>query len=223
MASPLISAHRAGHDHDVTPDLLDAISAAVALGVDLVEIDVRTRPDGTPAVGHDSVENSSPTMSDAIDRLGHTASLHLDLKEPDPAARIVGEAVAQLGPGRVIVTTAVDSDVPRILAWAETHAPTLLVGLSTSKRPTSHRAASTIARISSWFPRARMRRSGANLVVAHHIVARWWLARWAARRNLPLLVWTVDADADLQRWLHDPRATIVTTNRPARALQLRTK
>lgn len=221
MASPLISAHRAGHDHEVTPDLMDAISAAVALGVDLIEIDVRVRADGTPAVGHDSVGEASPTMAAAIARLGPRTLLHLDLKESDPDARIVDEAVTRLGSDRVIVTTAVDSDVPRILAWARTHAPGLLVGLSTSKKPTSHRASSAIARVSSWFPRVRMRRSGANLVVAHHLVARWWLARWAARRNLPLLVWTVDQDADLRRWLHDPRATIITTNRPARALQLR--
>lgn len=202
--------------------MLAAVDTTVALGVDLVEVDVRRRADGVVAVGHDLVDHRSPTLAHVIEHLGDRAALHLDLKEPDPKAAIVAEAVATLGADRVIVTTNEDADVPMIRAWATAHAPGLLVGLSTSRRvvhgPWAARAG---ARIASWFPRTRMRRSGADLVVSHHLLARWWLARWAAKRGLPLLVWTVDEDADLRRWLHDPRATIVTTNRPARALDLR--
>ena len=218
----LVSAHRAGSDEIAGPAVLAAVDAAVALGVDLVEVDVRRRADGVTAVGHDHVDDDSPILTEVIDRLGERAALHLDLKDPDPEAAIVAEAVAVLGADRVVVTTNEDADVPAIRAWAATHAPGMLVGLSTSRRVVHGPWTARIgARVASWFPRRRMRRSGADLVVAHHLVARWWLARWASRRGLPILVWTVDEDADLRRWLNDPRATIVTTNRPARALELR--
>jgi len=218
----LVSAHRAGSDEIAGPAVLAAVDSAVALGADLVEVDVRRRADGVAAVGHDLVDHDSPTLAHVIEHLGDRAALHLDLKEPDPHATIVAEAVGALGPDRVVVTTSEDADVPAIRTWATGHAPGLLVGLSTSRRVVHGRWTGRAgARIASWLPRTRMRRSGADLVVSHHLLARWWLARWAAKRGLPLLVWTVDEDTDLRRWLNDPRATIVTTNRPARALELR--
>ena len=219
----LVSAHRAGSDDVTGSAILAAVVEAVRIGVDLVEVDVRRRrPDGVAAIGHDHVDDASPTLDGAMAALDGRVRLHLDLKEPDPEAEIVARAVAALGVDRVVVTTNEDADVPRILTWARANAPGLLVGLSTSAR-SAHggRRSLATARVASWFPRTRMRRSGTNLVVSHHVVARWWLARWAHRRHLPLLVWTVDEDRDLRRWLSDPRATIVTTNRPARALDLR--
>lgn len=218
-----ISAHRAGGDtrpgETVEPNSLDAIAAAVELGADLVEIDVHQHA-GAARLGHDQVDDTSPALAEALAALGDRAALHLDLKCADPDAVIVGQAVAALGAGRVVVTTNLDADVRRLKAWAVEHAPGLLVGLSTSAPPPGH---GLRARLVSWFPRTRMRRSGTDLVVSHHVLARWWLARWAHRRGLPLLVWTVDDDRDLIRWLRDPRTTIVTTNRPARALDLRSR
>jgi glycerophosphoryl diester phosphodiesterase len=35
------------------------------------------------------------------------------------------------------------------------------------------------------------------------------------------MVWTVDEDAEMRRWLTDRRVTVVITNRPADAVALR--
>ncbi len=220
---PLISAHRGGADDVGGQNSLAAVERAVLLGCELVEVDVRTRPDGTPVLGHDAITADSPTLADAVVLLGERTALHLDLKVADPDATIVALAVKALGARRVVVTTARDADVRSLRRWADTHATGLLVGLSTSRRPAAGRTARVAARLDSLRPRTRLRRSTANLVVSHHVLARWWLARWAKRRGLPLLVWTVDRDDDLRRWLTDPRTWAVTTNRPARALELRAK
>ncbi len=93
-----------------------------------------------------------------------------------------------------------------------------MIGLSTSARGDGLRRRD---RIAAWFPRRRLRRSGANVVVAHRVWARWWLRSYARRRGLPLLVWTVDTPAELQRWVNDPHTWLVTTNYPERALAAR--
>lgn len=224
MANPLISAHRGGDDTPPAgtgprprPNSIAAVASAAALGADLIEIDVHLHH-GVAKLGHDSVDDLSPTLAQAIEALGDRAALHLDIKSGDANCAVVDQAVRALGIGRLIVTTNRDADVRAIRAWSGHHAPGLLVALSTSAPPPGR---GPRARLVSLFPRLRIRRSGANVVAAHHIVARWWLVRWTARRGLPLLVWTVDADADLARWLRDDRVAIVTTNRPARALALR--
>ena len=35
------------------------------------------------------------------------------------------------------------------------------------------------------------------------------------------MIWTVDEDAELKRWLADSRATVLITNRPADAVAMR--
>ena len=71
------------------------------------------------------------------------------------------------------------------------------------------------------FPGGRLRRSDATLIVCQKDLARAWIARWARRRRLPLLVWTVDEPAELRRWLADSRTWAVTTDHPRTALALR--
>ncbi|HVX55206.1 hypothetical protein, partial [Nocardioides sp.] len=56
---------------------------------------------------------------------------------------------------------------------------------------------------------------------AHHALAAATLARLARQHGLDLLVWTVDDPRLLRWWLAPGRAWMVTTNHPARALDLR--
>ncbi|MCW2825473.1 MAG: hypothetical protein JWQ91_2390, partial [Aeromicrobium sp.] len=144
---------------------------------------------------------------------------HVDLKVAGDDVRLVAHIVAALGVDDVVVTTAEDSSVRRIRRWSRTHAPGLLVGLSSSPRswrgsPWKRR----LVRIEAAFPRTRVRLSHANLVVSHKTVARLTLRSYARRRRLPLLVWTVDSPSELEQWMNDPAVWMVTTNYPARAL-----
>jgi glycerophosphoryl diester phosphodiesterase len=77
------------------------------------------------------------------------------------------------------------------------------------------------AQLASYFPATRIRRSGANLVASHKLVARLSLKAYARRRGLQLVVWTVDGEAELARWMNDPDVWMVTTNHPKRAIAAR--
>lgn len=238
----LVSAHRGGAGDDRgAENTLAAFEAAIALGCDYVEFDVRLTADGTPVVFHDDeVDDDAVLRSIACHRLEQftgTAVVtlesvlelirgrigaHVDLKVPGHDVEVARQVVAALGVDRVVVTTAEDQSVRRLVRWSHREAPGLLVGLSSSPRSTRlGRAGRWLAMAEAAFPRTRMRRSRANLVVAHRSVARWSLRSYARRRGLPLLVWTVDHPADLARWMNDPDVWMVTTNHPERALAVR--
>jgi glycerophosphoryl diester phosphodiesterase len=59
------------------------------------------------------------------------------------------------------------------------------------------------------------------VLVAHHVLARVRLLRWAHRREVRVLVWTVDSPRVVAAALRDPRVWMVTTNRPEAALAAR--
>ena len=191
--------------------------AAVALGCDYVELDVQRTPAGRLVVAHDAPdEESGWSLDEVLEAVGPTAGVHLDLKIDEGEVEAVAHVVAAVGAGRVVVTTAVDASIARLRAWRDAHAPELLLGLSTAYSGTG-----LGRRMVGWWPRARMRRARPDVVVSQHVLARWWLRRWARQHGFLLLVWTVDDDADLRYWLRPGCCWMLTTNEPTRALTLR--
>ena len=234
----LVSAHRggAGDDHS-SENTLDAFEAAIALGCDYVEFDVRLTADGTPVVFHDDELTDGTVRSIAGHRLDEFTGVvlvtlddvlaviqgrikaHVDLKVRGHEIELAEHIVDVLGVSNVIITTAEDSSVRRLIAWSHDHAAGLLVGLSSSPRSWDGRPwRRRLVRLEAAFPRTRVWLSQANVVVSHKALARWWLRGYARRRSLPLLVWTVDRPDELDRWMNDPWVWMVTTNYPARAL-----
>jgi len=41
------------------------------------------------------------------------------------------------------------------------------------------------------------------------------------RAGIKTMIWTVDEDREIRRWLADPRVTVLITNRPADAAAMR--
>jgi len=213
----LVSAHRC-----LTRE---AIEHGVALGAEYVEIDVQRCADGSLVLHHDPVDVAPPGTlgyAEALDLLAGRARLHLDLKVQGGEVPIVAQAVARLGADQLLVTTLDDDGVRAVRDWAEAEGLELLVGLSLGRGlrdiPVLH---AIRVRLSELFPHVRYRRAGANVVVAHHWLARLGLRRFARRHRLPLLVWTVDTPRSMAYWMRPGRAWLVTTNRPDVALDLR--
>jgi hypothetical protein len=77
------------------------------------------------------------------------------------------------------------------------------------------------ARVGELYPSRRWRTSGAGVLVAHHVLARIRLLRWARRRGVRVLVWTADAPRVVAAALKDPRVWMLTTNRPEAAIAMR--
>src|SRR3954454_17060974 len=212
---------------------LPALEAALALGVDYVEFDVWRRDDGSYVVDHDPEHDLGLPYEVVLRAFQGRAHAHIDLKFTSPgpayedgraweveAARL---AVDVLGHDRMIVTTGHDLAVRAVRDWGDAEGLDLRVGLSLGR---SIRRLSMIRRVTvlraELFPHVRIGESRANLVVAHHVLARLGVALFARRRGIPLLVWTVDTPRALRYWLRNGRAWLVTTNHPGLALEVRT-
>jgi glycerophosphoryl diester phosphodiesterase len=213
---------------------LPALAEALALGVEYVEFDVWRRDDGSYVVAHDPQHDLGLPYETVLRAFAGRAHAHIDLKFTSPAAaydegrahevEAARLAVDALGHERMIVTTGHDRAVRAVRDWGDTEGLDLRVGLSLGR---SIRRLSLIRRITvlreELFPHFRIRESRANLVVAHHVLARLGVAAYARRRGIPLLVWTVDSPRGLRYWLRPGRAWLVTTNHPGLALDIRAR
>jgi glycerophosphoryl diester phosphodiesterase len=158
--------------------------------------------------------------------------VHLDLKrcsgpDEEDAARgrevaLVARAVEVMGAGNVVVTGLDDEAVAAVRAWSRGRHPELLVGFALGRDLVGLPPGQLVRTgLGDLVPDRRLRRCDANLVVCEKSLARAWIAGWARRRGLPLLVWTVDDPRELRSWLDDSRAWLITTNFPRRASQVR--
>lgn len=244
----LLSAHRcgAGGDRDLE-NTRPALERALELRVEYVEFDVHRCADGELVLCHDDwvlVDGEKRWVrevsyrqfaahapralryDEVLEALEGHAYAHIDLKFTSPGGvhevAAVERAVAVLGAERIVVTTLDDRSVRAVREWSDAQGLPVLAGLSLGRRVRGLplRAAVRI-RLSELFPRLRYRASLANVMVANHTLARYGVARFARRRGLPLLVWTIDTEKSLRYWLKPGRAWLVTTNHPALALEVR--
>ncbi|MGZ4541250.1 MAG: glycerophosphodiester phosphodiesterase [Blastococcus sp.] len=175
-------------------------------------------------------------LDEALDALRGRKKVHLDLKflsDPDDGGsegrghevELVEHVLSIMGAPNVLVTTLEDESVRAIRAWSRQACPELRVGLSLGRDGAGLGNRELLAtRLGEFFPARRIEACDANLVACHKTIAKLRGAAWAARRNLPLLVWTVDDPDDpdeLRSWLLDPRAWLITTNFPREAADLR--
>lgn len=246
MGRPLISAHRFGAGRRVDLEHARAtLEEALAVGVELVEMDVRRTRDGLLVLGHDAdlvvdgeahpirqltgdrwraLHPAGLTYAEALALLGDHVIAHVDMKISGAAAQVeaLGAALAVLPPGRVVVTTGSEQAALAMRDWSGVRGIDLMVGLSLGSTVAGLPLREQLAiRRSELFPGRRYARSQANLVVANHWLARISVARFARRRRLPLLVWTVDGRRNLTHWLRRTDVWAVTTNEPALAARIR--
>lgn len=172
-------------------------------------------------------------FADALALLAaHGRKAHLDYKFASPqsggrpeesweveATKIV---LSHLAPSDFIVTTTEDHSVRLLRDWADNTGVPLVVGLSIGRHRLTGMAwwQQVRWRAEELFPARRVRSCRANLIVAHRLLARARLLKWAHANNLPVLVWTVDSPGELRRLLADPRVWMVTSNFPERGLGL---
>jgi glycerophosphoryl diester phosphodiesterase len=234
---PLVSAHRGGGEAH-RPATSEAYRDAVTSGAEFAELDVRRLGDGTLVVFHDAcVAPSGPALGvlgypdlcaaagyevpRVPDVLGLLAAggigVHLDLKEVGYEADVVDLTERYVGQ-RYVATTLEDSSIRAITARYP-HARAAL-SLGRDLRELSHAAALAV-QCRELFPLRRLRACGATGIAMHQRLARRRLLSVAHTRGLESWVWTVDDDDLMRRFLTDPRVTVLVTNRPHRAVELR--
>ena len=233
---PAISAHRGGSEN-APGGTYRAYRGALAAGAEYVEVDVWRTADGVLVARHraragwgHAVGSLSyarlcelagyevPRIAAVLPLLAGRAIAHLDLKEAGCAAEAVQQAAEVLGPAGVIATTR-DSAVA---ASVKRHVPAVPVGVTVG----DDLAETTGLALRRGYPLGpgrldRVLAAHGDWAVLHHRAARPALLDACRGRGIKTMVWTVNSDRALARWLADPRVDVVVTDRPARARALR--
>ncbi|MGH2870328.1 MAG: glycerophosphodiester phosphodiesterase [Solirubrobacteraceae bacterium] len=219
----LIIAHR-GAWVQAPQNSLAALEAAIALGCDMVELDVRSTRDRRLVAIHDRRVGAAPvsglTLAELRERVepgqapeleamielaAGRIGLDVELKLQDRVDAALAVLHRRLDPAQYVVTSFLEST----LADVRTLAPQTRTGLliKPGRRP---------RRLEE-----RLKAAGISFVAPHASVARAGLLAWAAQRGLDTYLWTVNDRRAWRTLLADPRVTALITDRPAGALEAR--
>jgi glycerophosphoryl diester phosphodiesterase len=164
-AHPLVVGHR-GAAALAGENSLAAIEAALALGVDMVELDLVRDPSGKLVVAHEPSVADAPTLDDALALIAASAAgLLLDLKTPHVEADAVvalrrhamheRTLACSLSPAALRRLAAADADIARALSYPDDRLrvsqrprlePAVRAGLGVLRRTLPHRAPRWIRR-----------------------------------------------------------------------------
>jgi glycerophosphoryl diester phosphodiesterase len=216
---------------------IEAYTRALETGADYVEFDIRRTADGELAAFHDARTRQGealsaisyarlcqlagyevPRVADVMALIAGRATGHLDVKDAGGEDRVVRMALDLLGPGNFVVTTLEDESVAAIKARFPEVITALSLGRGLGEMPWSRRA---VTRLSELFPMRRLLACRADWAAVNHRLAQAGVLTQCHRAGIETMIWTVDDDAQISRWLGDPRITVLVTNRPAEALALR--
>ena len=223
--------------HGPRTGTIEVYANALETGAEYVEFDIRRTADGELAAFHDARTSQGdplaaisysrlcelagypvPRVTEVMAAIAGKATGHLDLKDTGGEDTVVEMALDILGPGNFVVTTLEDQSVAAIKARFPSVRVALSLGRDLDEVPRSRRAAT---RLSELRPMRRLRACRADWVAVHRRLAAAGVLAQCHRAGIKAMVWTVDEDAEMRRWLADQRVTVLITNRPADAVALR--
>lgn len=208
---------------------LAGLREAVGSGAEYVEIDVRRTADARLVVHHDPAvaglplnrltydrvqelsEQPVPLVTDALEIMAGRTRGHLDLKERGCEHEMTGLALEAFGPDGFVVTTGEATSIAEIKKAFPQVKTALSVGRNLWERDA----------VSNFAPLPFVRRAGADMVALNHRLARIGVLGQCARAGIPAMIWTVNAESLMRRFLADPRVAVLVTDHPSAALTLR--
>jgi glycerophosphoryl diester phosphodiesterase len=190
-------------------------------GADAVELDVRRTRDGVLVVHHDAHwrdmplastdygdmardEESPRKLEDVLAATGGGLALDVELKESGYEDDVVSLALTQVGIERLVVTSFLDEAVLAVKSRTPAVRAGLIVGRSAAPR----------VLLADALPFSRLRRCGADFLAPNVRLLVTGLRRRARNRGIPLLLWDVDDDVWIRRYLEDPGVIGVVTDSP---------
>lgn len=210
---------------------------ALRTGAEYIEFDIRRTADGELTAFHDACTRQGdalsaisyarlcdaagyevPRVADVMALIAGKAIGHLDLKDTGGEERVVDLALDLLGAGRFVVTTLEDESVAAVKARFPEVPAALSLGRDLAEVPRARWAATRFGELR---PLRRLRACRADWVAVHRRLAAAGVLAQCHRAGFTTMVWTVDEDAEMRRWLTDRRVTVLITNRPADAVELR--
>jgi len=201
---PLVCAHR-GASVAHQENTMAAFSAAVEMGADMIETDIRRTRDGRLVLHHDPLSDESPAadhLEDLIEFAADRVALDIELKESGYEEQVLellnprpnGLLVSSFLPEAVSAVRSVDGSV-----WAG-----LIVGRGYPGDPI--RAADGC---------------GADVLVVHSSVFAPELSRRAAHEGIGIFVWTVNHPEEMRPLMAHDTLMGVITDMPDVAVRVR--
>ena len=135
------------------------------------------------------------TLAHVLQIAGGRIGFQLDLKEAGYELDVVMAALDRMKPEKLVVTTEHDSSINII----KSHFPQVRVGAS----------------------RQQVERGNADFVSLEEVYATDDALEYCHRNAIPVWIWTVDDKKQMKRLIADPRVECLITNRPDRAMKLR--
>jgi glycerophosphoryl diester phosphodiesterase len=234
-----VIAHR-GASSEAAENTPAAFEAAIELGVDAVELDVRRTSDGVLVVHHNASRrgvpvallsyaalvrlsrNEPPTLDTVIDLCAGRVALDIEIKEPGFEAEVIERASGRFSPDQLLYTSFEES----VLSSIRGLDPDAHCGLLLGARRLRSRAQRYEA-----LPFDLAERCGADVLVVHQWLAplrrrtrrasTTGLLAEARQRGFPMMVWTVNGPQRLRAYLADGRVAGIITDLPGLALETR--
>ena len=240
MGQPVaISAHKGGSDGAIsghaTAVTYETYKDAIGSGAEYVEFDIRRTQDNVLVVYHDEHAGDSgplvkdlpyeqlcevlgcaaPRVEDVMRLLGGKAIGHLDLKEVGYEAEVIDLALETFGPGNFVATSLEDASILTIKEDFPQVTAALSLGRDLAEVSRTKRAS---VRYSELFPLRRIRACRADWIAVNYKLAHWGVLKLCSQHRIGAMVWTVDADNLIDRFLTDERVNVLITNRPKYAV-----
>ncbi|MGH3074931.1 MAG: glycerophosphodiester phosphodiesterase [Gaiellales bacterium] len=204
-ARPQVCAHR-GASRRHADNSMAAFAAAIEMGADMIETDVRRTDAGRIVLAHDPLRGDPgdglPALADLVRLATGRIALDVELKEAGYEADVL--AVLDPRPAGLVVT----SFLPEAVAEVRALDPGVLTGLifrADDRRDVLQRTADC----------------GPTAVVAHVNALDAELTRAILESGQPLMVWTVNKRRQLASVMENPAVSHVVTDVPDIALAIR--
>ena len=222
---PLIIAHRGARA--VQPEnSVAAMEAAIEMGADMVEFDVRRLRDGTLVLNHgafrrgmplrifsyeDLKQSTSPTLSrrrlpapalfdEILDVCAGRVKLDIEIKERGFEDEVIKRTLSKLDHEQFIVT----SFVPSVVSAVKQHDGDVKTGL-----------------LVNYWNRRSLMVERLKTCQADYLCPKDYRVKLASRTEFPLLVWTANRMTRINRLLANEKVHGIITDLPDRALSLR--
>ncbi len=230
----LIIAHR-GASSLAMENTIESFEKANALGVDMVEFDVRRTKDNVLIAYHDEMIYGHsigelpceairqmagnrgidiPTVEGVLKWARGRIKLDVELKEEGYEDEAVELLRRYLEKDQFVITSFNDAS----LRFIKERYPDIEAGLILGRKIPPYRI---LTLFQDLFPARRCKKAGADLLVVHLRLLRAGFLERARRNHLPVFVWTANDEKTIRKLLHDPRVYAIITDKPDLAVSLR--